>query len=299
MSKYIKATPIIEEKIREEFEKAIQNIKMSDGKFSLSVTFMGEKRKATVYYSALAWEKQNAILREFDKEIAWHGVARRGDDPEEDEYYIDDIMVYPQSVTAASVEMDTEEYANWLMENAEDERFDNIRMQAHSHVNMGVSPSGVDLNHQEEILAMLGDDDFYIFMIWNKSLSVNTKIYDMQKNVLFETGDVTIKVEGLDYIEEFIDEAKDMVKNKTYTYNRPYSYRNAEPAVNKDGWHNVNGGPFNPVAKTSSSKKKGSGKKNKTGRLFDDDYDDDYDYLRTMYGEEVAEAMCDPFYYRD
>ena len=41
----------------------------------------------------------------------------------------------------------------------------------HSHVNMGTSPSSVDLNHQEEILRMLGDNDFYIFMIWNKSFA--------------------------------------------------------------------------------------------------------------------------------
>ena len=297
MSKYIKATPEIEEKIREEFEKAVKGIKMAEGKFSFSVTFMNEKKSAVIYYSPLAWEKQNAILREFGKEVAWHGVARRGDDLEKDEYYVDDIMVYPQSVTAASVEMDTEEYATWLMENAEDERFDNIRMQAHSHVNMGVTPSGVDLNHQEEILAMLGDDDFYIFMIWNKSLDVNTKIYDMKKNILFETGDVMVKVEGLDYLEEFIDEAKDMVKNRVYSYNKSYGFQNPRPVVDPK--------PFNPVAKKNIAKSKGSGKKGRTNHSFDfdDDYAayaaDDYDYLKTLYGDEVAAAMCDPFYYRD
>lgn len=298
MSKYIKATPEIEAKCREEFEKAIQGIKMSDGKFSFSVTFMGEKKKAIVHYSNMAWEKQNAILREFDKEIAWHGVARRDDDPEKDEYYIDDILVYPQSVTATSVEMDTEEYAAWLMENFEDERFNNIHMQAHSHVNMGVTPSGVDLNHQEEILSMLDDDNFYIFMIWNKSLDVNIKIYDMKKNILFETGDVTVKTEGQDYLDEFIDEAKDMVRNKTYTYNRPYDYNKPGP-VDKDGWHYVNAKPFNPVAKASPSKNKGSGKKGKNYRFHDEDFDEEYDYLKAMYGEDVAAAMCDPFYYRD
>ena len=284
MSKLIKVTPEIEARCREEFEKAIKEIKMSDGKFSFTVNFVNEKRGATIYYSSLAWEKQNAVLREFDKEVAWHGVARRGDDPEKDEYFIDDIMVYPQSVTAASVEMDTEEYAEWLMENCEDERFNNIRMQAHSHVNMGVTPSGVDLNHQEEILNMLDDDDFYIFMIWNKSLAVNAKIYDMRKNILFEAGDVAVKVDGLDYLEDFIDEAKDMVKNKTYAHTKSYAPIPAKP--------------YNPVA--STAKEKSSSKKKKGLRLREDEYDDEYDFLKATYGEDVAIAVCgDPFYYRD
>lgn len=165
------------------------------------------------------------LIKEFDKEVAWHGVARRTEDESLDEYVIDDIVVYPQEVTGATVEMDTEKYALWIQENIEDERFNHIYMQGHSHVNMGTSPSSVDLNHQEEILGMLGDNDFYIFMIWNKSFASTNKIYDLKKNVMFEDKDITVKIigqnEGLD---EFIKNAKDMVKSKSYAYGGQSGY---------------------------------------------------------------------------
>ena len=191
MSRPIKMTQAYMDECRQDFEKALQLTKLADGKLTFTKTFSIADRKAVLYFTANAWAKMTALIRDFDKEVAWHGVASRGEDESKDEYIISDIVVYPQTVSGATVEMDTEEYAKWLMDNADDERFENIHMQGHSHVNMVPNPSSVDLNHQEEILNMLGDDDFYIFMIWNKSLSNNIKIYDLKKNVLFEDKDIT------------------------------------------------------------------------------------------------------------
>lgn len=230
MSKIIKLTPEYIEECKKEFEEALTSAKVADGKVSFSKILSAEDRKATVYFTEMAWTKMQSLIREFDKEVAWHGVAYRGDDPEIDDYYITDILVYPQEVSGASVEMDVSKYADWLTENFEDERFNNIRMQGHSHVNMGVTPSGVDLTHQEAILDQLTDSMFYIFMIWNKSKANNIKIYDMEKNVLFEDKDITYEVLSDGYgIEDFIKDAKSMVKERTYqtvgyTYNSGYGY---------------------------------------------------------------------------
>ena len=186
MSRPIKLTQELIDECRQDFEKALSLTKLSDGKLSFTKAFSCGDRKAVVYFSAEAWAKMTMLIKEFDKEVAWHGVARRTEDESLDEYVIDDIVVYPQEVTGATVEMDTEKYALWIQENIEDERFNHIYMQGHSHVNMGTSPSSVDLNHQEEILGMLGDNDFYIFMIWNMSFASTNKIYDLKKNVMFE-----------------------------------------------------------------------------------------------------------------
>lgn len=236
MSKPIKMTPEYLEQCRSEFEKALSTTKLADGKITFTKTFTTDARKAAVHLSALAWNKMTALLSGFDKEVAWHGIAYRSDDETKDEYIIDDIVVYPQEVTGATVEMDTEKYAIWLMENDEDERFQNIHMQGHSHVNMGVTPSSVDLNHQEEILNMLGDDDFYIFMIWNKSLTSYTKIYDMRKNILFENADVSVTYEP-DDIDDFVTEAKKMVTTRATTY----------------GSYNKTGTAYNPLAGQSTA----------------------------------------------
>ena len=190
MSRPIKLTQELIDECRQDFEKALSLTKLSDGKLSFTKAFSCGDRKAVVYFSAEAWAKMTMLIKEFDKEVAWHGVARRTEDESLDEYVIDDIVVYPQEVTGATVEMDTEKYALWIQENIEDERFNHIYMQGHSHVNMGTSPSSVDLNHQEEILGMLGDNDFYIFMIWNKSFASTNKIYDLKKNVMFEDKEI-------------------------------------------------------------------------------------------------------------
>lgn len=213
MSKIIRLTQEHLQEIYKEFSEQIQSAKLTDGKISYTKSLGTIDRKATLIFTELAWVKMQTLVREFDKEVAWHGIAKRGDDPEKDEYIVSDIMVYPQEVTASTVNTDQEKYTEWLYK-FDDDTFNNIRFQGHSHVNMSTSPSGVDITHQTEILSMLSNDMFYIFVIWNKKGDKTIKIYDMQKNVLFETSDVTVKI-GIDNdMDEFLKEAKGMVKDK-------------------------------------------------------------------------------------
>lgn len=239
MSKMIRMTPEYYEECRKDFEKALKNAKFSDGKVSFTKTFTAKKERATLFFTVEAWMKMLMLVQEFSKEVAWHGVAYRLDTEGKNEYLISDILVYPQEVTGSTVEMDTAQYAVWLQENEEDERFYNIHMQGHSHVNMAPNPSSVDLNHQEEILAQLGDDDFYIFIIINKSCKRNIKIYDLQKNILFEDSDVDTEFYGSDTgLCDFINTAKDMVKEKTTVY---------QPTYYQYPYGQQVGSPYNPA----------------------------------------------------
>lgn len=214
MSKMIKLTPECLAEIRKDFESSLQGAKVADGKISYTKTFGYINRKAKVFFTETAWQKMQTLIREFSTEVAWHGVAYRGDDESKDEYYITDILVYPQEVTGGTVNTDQEKYEMWLMMH-EDDVFNNIRMQGHSHVNMGTSPSSVDTAHQEKILAQLEDDMFYIFMIWNKRGEKTIKIYDLAKNILFDGTDVTVEVQDDGTgMSAFLAEAKKMVADK-------------------------------------------------------------------------------------
>ncbi len=223
-------TPDFMAECRAAFEEALRIVKMSDGKMSFTKTFTGRTEKAKVIFKPVAWTKMLWLIRNFDKEVAWHGIAYRGQDESKHEYYITDILVYPQEVTGATVNTDQEKYQTWLY-GLEDEQFNNMRMQGHSHVNMGVTPSSVDLTHQAKILEQLEDDMFYIFMIYNKSLQRTVKIYDMKKNILFEDSDVAVEVEGDSSLTEFEKSAKEMVVNKTYTPGVSYNSSTAKPAA--------------------------------------------------------------------
>lgn len=275
MAKIIKMTPELREECRiafqAEFEKALAATKFADGKLSFTKSFGTVDRKAKIYISEIAWMKMTTLLREFNKEVAWHATAYRVPNAK-DEYFIKDVLVYPQTVTAATVDMDEEQYAKWLMDGimAEDERFDNIRCQMHSHVHMGVFASGTDEQHQQEILSQLRDNDFYIFMIWNKSLSVYMRIFDMEKNILFEKEDiewcVTDDAIGLN---KFMEDAKKIVKEKSCTPN--YSSGNyggsygGNYGANQGYGRSPNytppnySGPYNPASQSANGNTQGAG----------------------------------------
>lgn len=213
MSKLITMTEEMMEECRREFANSLQSAKLFDGKVKFNKIFTSTKQneRATIIYTSQAWAKVVALLDYFNKEVAWHGVVERVD-CEEAVYIISDIVVYPQSVTGATVSMNEETYAKWLMDNYEDERFNHLRMQGHSHVDMATSPSGVDLTHQEEILRQLGKNDFYIFMIYNKKHQRTSKIYDLKRNTLYEEADITVRIEGFD---DFLECAKALVVETT------------------------------------------------------------------------------------
>lgn len=287
MAKYIKMTPELMAECRAsfmaEFDAIMAKNKFSDGKLSFSKSFGTVSRKAHIYFTEIAWMKTTALLREFSKEVAWHATAYRipGD---KDEYLIKDILVYPQTVTPSTVDMDVEKYTQWIMDGimAGDERFDQIRCQMHSHVNMGVFASPTDVQHQEEILEQLGEEDFYIFMIWNKSLKVYMRIFDMQKNMLFESDDCEWAVlDDTIGLSKFIEDAKKIVVEQKTTYsNYGGSYGGNYGGSYGGSYGNYGGqgygrspvytpekysGPYDPVKQTGSSGK-GSGETGKGGK---------------------------------
>jgi len=196
---------------QEDFAVLLEGAKMSDGKLSYNRSFKYEDASTVVWLTPEAYKKTVALVTEFSDEVGWHGtVSRSGDN----EFIIEDIFVYPQEVTGSTVNTDQEAYTQWLYE-LDDEVFPKLRMQGHSHVNMGVSPSGVDDKHREKILEQLESSMFYIFMIWNKSLSVHTIIYDMEHNIFYEDKDVEVKLLGGEGMDDFLSDAKEKVQKKS------------------------------------------------------------------------------------
>jgi len=200
------------QKARDDFSEMLDRVKLSDGKLSYTMNYAYEDCNAVVLLTQNAYRKILALVTEFRSEVGWHGtVSRSGDN----EFVIEDIFVYPQEVTGSTVNTDLAAYTDWLYE-LDDDIFNKTRMQGHSHVNMSVTPSGTDENHRQKILDQLEPDMFYIFMTWNKSLSVHTIVYDMARNVLYEDDDVEVKLLDDDGMGEFLADAKGKVKKPDY-----------------------------------------------------------------------------------
>lgn len=197
------------------FAEWLSKEKMQNGKLSYSLDVGKVDRKATVTFTSVAWLKMQYLIAVFTTECGWNMVCRRSDDAE-DEYIIEDIIIYPQVVSSATVDTDLEAYAKWE-DGLDDDVYTNLCGHGHSHVNMGVTPSSTDLEHQNKRLAELGEDRFYIFTIWNKKGDRNWRIFDYKKNILFETGDVEVQIESDNGIFDFMEDVKTKITEKKYS----------------------------------------------------------------------------------
>ena len=77
MSKMIKLPQDILDQYTKEFYETLRSGKFPDGKVNFSKTLGTVDRKATVLFTELAWQKMQLLIREFNDEVAWHGIATR------------------------------------------------------------------------------------------------------------------------------------------------------------------------------------------------------------------------------
>lgn len=165
--------------------------------------------KATIKMSANAYMKMYTLVEQCPTEIAWHGMVSRAGNI----FEISDIIMYPQFVSGGAVETDEMEYTNWMMD--PDLDINQVRLQGHSHVNMGVSPSPTDTTYMERMLSVLPDDDYYIFMIVNKHKAMSIWIYDFSQNVIFEREDINFYIhlpDGTNIMNWYTDVTKENVR---------------------------------------------------------------------------------------
>lgn len=179
---------------------------------SLGIKRLPEEERVQIHFSEQAYYKMKELVYQCEKEVAWDGIVER--DKENDRvFYIKDIIVYPQTVTASSVSTDDEKYAKWLME-LDDETFQRRRFNGHSHVNMETSPSAVDLAYREQSVKNV--KDFFIFGIFNKKGDCDFSVYDVENNLLYENEDIVLHFPLPDFSEWAKNEIEKNVMEKTH-----------------------------------------------------------------------------------
>ena len=243
-----------------------------------------DDRKATITFSAQAYMKIFALVHTYSTEVEWHGVVER---TAADAFYIKDILIFPHKVTGATVISDQTEYEKWL-DTLDNDTFNALRFHGHSHVNMGVTPSGVDMTYRHNILNNFGtpsatSDLFYIFLIFNKKGDISGEIYDLQNNALYSkstnTDEINIVVEDCDWLTDFLDEAKRVVTES-------YSYNNT--GFGSGGYNGGNyGGSYGATTTPkTNSPKRGAKAEARQGSLLDNNDPDpmDDEYYAGVYG---------------
>jgi hypothetical protein len=209
------------------------------GGIDIKKSFKADGRDVTIYFTQDAWAKVNALVGEFDTEVQWHGCVNRISD---NEFEIYDILVPPHTVTGATVTSDPEKYSKWIND-LDDDTFEHLKFHGHSHVNMGCTPSGTDMTYRHDVVTQLpiprneNEDQFYIFLIFNKKGAWTGEVYDLKNNALYETKDISIEVyaDGDGLISIFVANAKKMaVKEVAVAKPTTYDYYKSKGAKKED-----------------------------------------------------------------
>ncbi|MGN0578988.1 MAG: hypothetical protein ACI4J4_10240 [Ruminiclostridium sp.] len=170
--------------------------------------------RAKLIFKPEAFAKMQLLIMKCSGEVGWHGLVERN----ENTFTVTDILVYPQQVTGFTITTDQPEYEKWNME-IPLEQFSKMRFHGHSHVNMETTPSGVDVKSKETVLSCIREGQFYIFMIWNKSLDYSVEIYDATGDYLvYEKCDVDIEIEGIGDMKKYLDDSIAKIKRIYPTY---------------------------------------------------------------------------------
>lgn len=278
--KYLKLTEEAIQDTLKSVEAQLRESKLTSATtFKLNTDMSDEVKKqfekAEVHITQDALDKMTGLIQECTDEIAWHGTVTR-DAEKPNVFWIDDILVFPQTVTGATVDTDETEYIMWLYgEEVNEETFKRLRFHGHSHVNMGVTPSATDENHRSNFIQNV--NDFYIFGIFNKKDDFNFIIFDVENNVVYEKDDITYYVP----CQPIADWAKEQIKNKvtkktTYGYGYNSSlYGTKNNTVNKSSLATTNnkGGSTDKYGRTWNPKTKTWDYNNKE---TEEDYYDQY-----------------------
>lgn len=208
--KKVKLTVEDKEKLVNEFRKQLDDSEATGVEkviFEKTITD-ASKDKVTIYFTPAAYLRSQALVKHYAGEIGWHGLVEKLSDRE---YKVYDIIVYPQMVSGARTLDPTKE--NLWYEKYEDV-LDEMRFQAHSHVEMSTFASDTDKSNQKNVVNNMGGTGYMIFQIWNKKGDINTFLYDIDNNLLYERGDVIIEILDDEYgtMSAFVRESDKLVE---------------------------------------------------------------------------------------
>jgi hypothetical protein len=158
-----------------------------------------------VFITAEAYIKMRTLVDKTTSEIGWYGFVNKlpGLDST---YVIEDIIVYPQTVTGATCEQDEDRLFEFEM-SLTTEQVRARRFQGHSHVNMGVTPSGVDENFYQDLLSQVRD--YYIILVTNKRSDYHIRFYDMENNIMYTDIELKVLLDNGTGVDQWYQEAID------------------------------------------------------------------------------------------
>jgi hypothetical protein len=164
----------------------------------------------TIYITTEAYVKMRTLVDKTATEIGWYGTVTKCPGLQ-NTYVIEDILVYPQKVTGATCEQDDDKMFEFEL-SLTDDQVNHKRFHGHSHVNMGVTPSGVDEQFYQDILSQV--NDYFIITITNKSNAYTVRFYDIENNILYSDVPIVVLNNNGTTMDSWYDEMKSKLSSR-------------------------------------------------------------------------------------
>lgn len=170
-----------------------------DRPFNETFTVSGMKGLPSVYITAVAHGKMYALVQECPIEISWLSSVTRDEDGD---FVIHDVYVPLQTCSGTTTNISQEGESEMLMELVDAGRpqeINRLKCWGHSHVNMGVNPSGVDENQTQDFLDRF--DDHFIRVIGNKRGELMCHVYMVKEGMILNNPPIIVNEDGVDYTD--------------------------------------------------------------------------------------------------
>lgn len=138
----------------------------------------------TIYISKDALIKMKLYIDKCSDEIGWLGTVSQN----ENDFLIEDVLLFDQEVHSTTTEITPEGLSSFAEEILKEENgvdlWNSIKMWGHSHVNMGVSPSGQD--DSQMVTFKDSGHDWFIRVIANKKGDMKVDLYRYDLGVAYK-----------------------------------------------------------------------------------------------------------------
>ena len=171
----------------------------------------------TIFITSGAYVKMRHLVDKTSTEIGWFGTVTKVESLP-NTYIIDDILVYPQTVSGATCEQDEDKMFEFEMGLTTDQ-VNRKRFQGHSHVNMGVTPSGVDENFYKDLLTQV--TDYFIILVTNKHNAYHVRFYDVENNILYTDVPIHLMLDDGTEISTWYEEEANKLRTLVSQTQRP------------------------------------------------------------------------------
>ena len=183
------------------------------------MTRRGDKPQAVpcVYYTTEAWHTIQYLVHKCSAEVGWVGLVEKYGD---NDYLITDIFVPEQEVSGVTTEIEDDAMTKLTL-HLIDQGLDpgQLIYWGHSHVNMGVGPSGQD---ERQLAEYIEHCPVFIRGIYNKKGEAKVDVFHRDEQVVYQCVDQLPLHDLIDHelARELDAVIKANVKPRTYNFSK-------------------------------------------------------------------------------